>query len=66
MAESSAQAKRGKVPYHVIIRIAGEVPADPKTVRKVVEGEPVRGSVYYRIRAALEKAGVVVPTPAEG
>jgi hypothetical protein len=57
--------KRAKVPNHVILRIAGQVPASPETVRKVVAGQPVRGSVYYRVKSALEAAGVQVPSPVE-
>jgi hypothetical protein len=45
------------IPRHVIMSIAGAVPADEKTVRKVIAGEPVRGSVYFRIREELVRRG---------
>jgi len=61
----SEPATAKKVPNHVILRIAGEVPADPATVRKVLAGQPVRGSVYSRICAALTKSGISFPAPVE-
>ena len=54
-----------QVPTHVINRIAGEVPADPDTVRKVIAGKPVRGGVYFRICDALKRAGIAYPAPVE-
>jgi hypothetical protein len=63
MAEPAARTKRAAVPNHVVLRIAGEVPAAPDTVRKVIAGLPVRGSVYFRVRDALKRAGFEVPDP---
>ncbi|MES2339311.1 MAG: hypothetical protein V4537_14550 [Pseudomonadota bacterium] len=61
----TAATKRTPVPWHVITRVAGKVPADPKTVRKVILGEPVRGSVYERVCAALKDEGIEYPAPAD-
>jgi len=40
--------------------------ADPRSVDKVLAGQPVRGLTGQRIRATLEAAGIEVPTPAGG
>jgi hypothetical protein len=36
-----------------IREVAHRVPADPRTVRKVAKGEPVRGTIGERIRTAI-------------
>lgn len=36
---------------------------DPRTVEKVLRGEPVRGMAGRRARRALEEAGFTVPEP---
>lgn len=63
MSETTPRPK--KVPRHVILRIAGEVPADPATIEKVLAGQPVRGSIYNRICEALGKAGIRYPAASE-
>lgn len=60
MANGAAQ-RTSTVPRHVVLRIAAEAIAHEDTVQKVVDGKPVKGSVYFRICAALEKAGIRVP-----
>lgn len=62
MSETAAKA-RPKVPWHVIVRIAGIAMADPSTVRKVAQGLPVRGGVYFRIVKAFEAEGIEIPSP---
>jgi hypothetical protein len=51
-----------KLPEHVRRQIAVQASgADPRTVDKVYRGEPVRGAVAERVRAALEAAGLLPP-----
>ena len=64
MTQPAAAAPVKKIPRHVVMQIAGAVPADEKTVWKVLRGEPVRGSVYFRIRDEFERRGYSVPDPA--
>jgi hypothetical protein len=64
MASTAAASRRSTVPYHVIIRVAGQASADPRTVRKVILGEPVMGMVYERICAVLKREGIDYPAPA--
>lgn len=45
----------------VILETAAEVPADVRTVSKVMKGEPVRGHVGVRVQRALVKRGVPLP-----
>jgi hypothetical protein len=40
-----------------VYRIAGAATADPRTVKKVLDGRTVRGSVAVRIREAIERDG---------
>lgn len=49
------------IPETVIRRIAAEADADPRTVRKVLAGEPVRGVVRDRIVAVAAASSVKVP-----
>lgn len=57
------ESPRRKVPYHVIIRVAGIAEAHPQTVEKVAKGLPVRGAVYFRILKAFQAEGISVPEP---
>lgn len=41
--------------------LAVKASCDPRTIEKVIRGEPVRGMARRRARAALVKAGVAVP-----
>ena len=59
----TAEKPAPKVPWHVIVRIAGKALADPGTVRKVAQGQPVRGAVYFRILDAFKAEGIAVPAP---
>jgi hypothetical protein len=47
------------------LRIAGEVSADVRTVRKVLRGETVRGRIGKRIAEALDRAARGAPETAE-
>jgi hypothetical protein len=42
-----------------VLRIAAEAVCDPRTVRRVLAGEKVRGTVMERVRRAIEHVGVV-------
>ena len=42
-------------------RIAVDAGCDPRTVKKVLRGDPVLGAAFYRAKAALEAAGFAVP-----
>jgi hypothetical protein len=44
-------------------RYAVAADADPRTVRKVLEGQPVRGMVARRVQAVLVAAGLVPLSP---
>lgn len=46
------------VPRIQINRIAGAVDADPRTVRKVLDGKPVRGGVAIRIKEEAQRRGL--------
>lgn len=46
-----------KIPRHKLLQIAGKIPADPATVRKVLEGRPVRGSIRDRVKDELVSQG---------
>jgi hypothetical protein len=47
-----------KVSANRVNQVAGDAVADPRTVRKVIEGKPVRGDVAVRIDEALRKRGL--------
>jgi hypothetical protein len=47
----------------VILETAAVAPADIRTVRRVLAGEPVRGHVGDRVRRALADRGVQLPDP---
>lgn len=54
------------VPHRVVMRIASEAVADPSTVRKVINGRAVRGSVKDRITRSLNRRGITpLPTTKE-
>lgn len=55
MLKMAEQKKR--VTNHQVILVAGAVRADPKTVRRVVDGKPVRGSVADAISEELKRRG---------
>jgi hypothetical protein len=63
MAEPDVKTRK-KVPWHIIIRVAGLAEAHPDTVAKVARGLPVRGAVYFRIVKAFEAEGIEIPSPA--
>lgn len=47
---------------HDILRIAVEAEADPRTVQKVLRGEPItKGTAGQRISRAMVKLGFVGP-----
>ncbi len=48
-----------QIPHHVVVRIAAQANADERTVRKVLQGQSVRGYVRERIDAALKAAGLL-------
>ena len=56
-------AGRPKIPWHVIVRVAGIAEAHTRTVQKVAWGQPVRGSVYFRILRAFEAEGIRISAP---
>lgn len=47
-------------------RLAVEASCDPRTIEKVLAGEPVRGMARQRALAALVAAGYVVPAEPKG
>jgi hypothetical protein len=47
-----------RLPEHIIRRIAVAGEVDPRTVRKLLRGEPVRGAAGERGRDALHDAGI--------
>ena len=49
-----------RLPWHVMVRLSIPADADPKTVQRFCEGEPVRGRVAERIEKALMAAGIAV------
>jgi hypothetical protein len=46
---------------HLVRSIAVEASADPRTVRRVLEGERAKGMVDDRIRAVLAQRGIRPP-----
>lgn len=50
-----------RVSKAVVLSIAGEAEADPRSVRKVLAGKPVRGMVADRIEASARRRGVLPP-----
>ena len=58
-------APRPRVPHYKVMLIAGTVPADIGTVRKVIAGKPVRGGVRDRVRAEIVRQGYVLPPDEE-
>ncbi len=44
-------------------RLAVESSTDPRTIRKLLVGKPVRGMAGERARNALIRAGVLPPAP---
>jgi len=65
MADTATVPNRARVPNHVVVRVAAAASADPKTVRKVIAGEPVRGGVYDRICAVLKREQIEYPAPVD-
>ena len=55
-----ADTKRARptLSNHRILKVAVAAVADPKTVRKVLAGEPVRGDVGDRIADELKRLGM--------
>lgn len=49
-----------------IRHIAADAAADPRTVARVLRGEPVRGLVRERIDAALRARGIDTPPTERG
>jgi len=58
--------EHARTPHHVVIRIAAAAGADPRTVRRVLNGEDVRGLVRERIDKALKDAGLARATTEGG
>jgi len=50
----------------IVHRIARCASVDPRTVRKFLAGEPVRGLAGDRIEAELKQRGLPLPPPAPG
>ena len=46
------------LPQHILRAVSVESGADPKSVQRVVSGEPTRALTRTRIVAALEKMGL--------
>lgn len=46
-------------------RIAADASVDPRTLHRLLRGEPVRGLAGERARAALEAVGIAIPEPRE-
>jgi hypothetical protein len=51
----------GCLTWPQIIKIAALAGADPKTVKRVIEGRPTRPSVRARITEAMLKSGLLPP-----
>jgi hypothetical protein len=49
---------------HVIRKIAVEAVRDPKSVRRVIAGQPCRATVEQAIREAATRLGIALPPPA--
>lgn len=60
-----AKPQRPRIPHYKVNLIAGTVPADPATVRKVIAGQHVRGSVGDRIKDQIKQMGYVLPDDEE-
>jgi len=50
-------AAKSKMAHSKIIHVARTVRADPRTVRKVADGKPVRGLVGIEIENELKRRG---------
>lgn len=57
----AAQKASLKVPAARRRRLCVEADADPRTVARMLRGEPVRGMVSERIRKAAKALGVELP-----
>ena len=52
-----------RIPYRTKLELALKSGCDPRTIQKVLDGEPCVGMARNRARHALEKAGLM-PKPA--
>lgn len=51
------------VPVMTVRALAVAACADPRTVQKILRGEPVRGVVRERVIAEARARGIAVPPP---
>lgn len=54
----SIPQRPSQVPRVIVNRVAGAVDADPRTVRKVIDGQKVRGPSAVRIEEELKRRGL--------
>lgn len=52
------QSKKLELPKATIYAIAAKASADPRTIRRVLDGIPVKTMVAERIHRALAEAGI--------
>ena len=56
---------RNPIDYPTARKLAVEASCDPRTIRALVCGRPVRGLAGQRARAVLERAGLLKPIDAK-
>jgi len=64
---SAATQRRVPLAAHLVRKVSVEAPADPRSIRKLLLGEPLSPMTAERIRRALDQLGLahLVPAAAE-
>lgn len=52
------EPSKSRIPNHLLFRVAVGALVDPRTVRRVLRGEPTRAATRERIEDALRGAGL--------
>jgi hypothetical protein len=55
--------QKPRLSNHRVIKVAAAAIADPRTVRRVLQGGRVRGDVDGRVRDVLKSMSIAVPPP---
>lgn len=49
------------LPTHIIRQLAAAAPCDPRPIRRLLRGQPIRPSIQERIVRAAAELGIVLP-----
>jgi hypothetical protein len=63
---SDTMTRKTPLAAHLVRKVSVAAPADPRSIRKLLRGEPLSPMTAERIRRALEDLGLahLVPSPA--